>query len=167
MLSVALMALFWLLRGGWLDAVLAGITLAMGILPQEFPVIMIVFLALAARRLATQQVLTRRLNAIETLGQTTVLCVDKTGTLTRNRMAVAALPSTARNSTPRACRLASLPEAFHALLEYAVLASETEPHDPMEQALHRLAADTWPTPSTCIRSGHWRASTSCRPSCWP
>jgi Ca2+-transporting ATPase len=79
-LCVLLVLLFWLLRGGWLEALLAGITLAMGILPQEFPVIMIVFLALGARRLAAQQVLTRRLNAIETLGQTTVLCVDKTGT---------------------------------------------------------------------------------------
>lgn len=68
---------------------LAGITRAMGILPQELVVIMIVFLALAARRLAVQQVLTRRLNAIETPGQTTVLCVDKTGTLTRERMAAA------------------------------------------------------------------------------
>jgi Ca2+-transporting ATPase len=67
-LCLLLVLLFWTLRGGWLDALLAGITLAMGILPQEFPVIMIVFLALGARRLAAQQVLTRRLNAIETLG---------------------------------------------------------------------------------------------------
>jgi len=71
-LCLALAALYWALRGGWLDAMLAGITLAMGILPQEFPVIMIVFLALGARRIAAQRVLTRRLNAIETLGETTV-----------------------------------------------------------------------------------------------
>jgi Ca2+-transporting ATPase len=87
-LCALLVALFWWLRGGWLQALLAGITLAMGMMPQEFPVIMIVFLAQAARRLATQRVLTRRLGAIETLGQTTVLAVDKTGTLTLNRMAV-------------------------------------------------------------------------------
>lgn len=139
-LSLALMVLFWLLRGGWLEAMLAGITLAMGLLPQEFPVIMIVFFALAARRLAAQQVLTRRLNAIETLGQTTVLCVDKTGTLTRNRMAVAALAIDGEDLDTESLPPGDLPETFHALLEVALLASETEPHDPMEQALHRLAA---------------------------
>ena len=138
-LCVLLAALFWFLRGGWLEAVLAGITLAMGILPQELPVIMIVFLALAARRLAAQQVLTRRLNAIETLGQTTVLCVDKTGTLTQNRMAVAALCAGDQTLDARNLEQASLPEPFHELLEYAVLASEIDPHDPMEQAFHQLA----------------------------
>ncbi len=143
-LSVGLIALFWLLRGGWLEAMLAGITLAMGILPQELPVVMIVFFALAARRLATQQVLTRRLGAIETLGQTTVLCVDKTGTLTRNRMDVAVLATEVEATEgvaidTRGLPPGDLPEAFHTLLEVALLASETEPNDPMEQALHRLA----------------------------
>ena len=138
-LCLLLAGLFWTLRGGWLEAVLAGITLAMGILPQELPVIMIVFLALAARRLATHQVLTRRLNAIETLGQTTVLCVDKTGTLTQNRMAVSALCVGEAMLETQGLSPDSLPEVFHELLEYAVLASEIEPHDPMEQAFHRLA----------------------------
>lgn len=139
-LCALLVALYWLLRGDALQALLAGITLAMGVLPQEFPVIMIVFLALAARRLARQQVLTRRLSAIETLGQTTVLAVDKTGTLTFNRMAVAALSVDGDTLHVRGQLDATLPERFHELLEYAVLASETEPHDPMEQAFHRLAA---------------------------
>jgi Ca2+-transporting ATPase len=140
-MCAALVGLFWLLRGGWLEAILAGITLAMGILPQELPVIMIVFFAIAARRLAAQQVLTRRLNAIETLGQTTVLCVDKTGTLTCNRMAVATLVAGDGSIDLAGLQPGGLPEAFHALLEVALLASETEPHDPMEQALHRLAAE--------------------------
>jgi P-type Ca2+ transporter type 2C len=140
-LSVALMALFWLVRGDWLVAMLAGITLAMSLLPQELPVIMIVFFALAARRLAVQQVLTRRLNAIETLGQTTVLCVDKTGTLTRNRMTVAALATDDGHVDTLDLPQGGLPEKFHALLEVALLACETAPHDPMEQALHRLAAE--------------------------
>ena len=134
-----LVATFWLLRGTPLEALLAGITLAMSVLPQEFSVIMIVFFALGARRMAARQVLTRRLNAIETLGQTTVLCVDKTGTLTQNRMAVAALSANGHALDVRGLADGDLPEPFHELLEYAVLASETEPHDPMEQAFHRFA----------------------------
>ncbi|MFZ5505985.1 MAG: cation-translocating P-type ATPase [Pseudomonadota bacterium] len=142
-LCVLLAASYALLRGGWLDGLLYGITLAMGILPQEFPVILIVFLAFGARRIAAHRVLTRRLAAIETLGQTTVLCTDKTGTLTRNRMDVAAL------SVDDALlllddggeRVDALPETYHRLIEYAVLASETEPHDPMEQAFLRLAGE--------------------------
>ena len=138
-LCVLLAALYWALRGGWLDGLLAGITLAMGILPQEFPVILIIFLALGARRIARQRVLTRRLNAIETLGEATVLCVDKTGTLTQNRMGIAALCVGQRILDPRDLGNDGLPEEFHELLEYAVLASEIEPHDPMEQAFHKLA----------------------------
>ena len=135
LLSLLLAGLFWLLRGDGLAAILAGITLAMGLLPQELAVIMIVFFALGARRLAARQVLTRRLNAIETLGATTVLCVDKTGTLTQNRMALAALWV-----DDQTWEAGPLPEAFHALVAYAVLASEIEPHDPMERALHDFAA---------------------------
>ena len=140
-LCTLLVLLFWALRGGWLDALLAGITLAMGILPQEFPVILIVFLALGARRLAAQQVLTRRLNAIETLGSATVLCVDKTGTLTQNRMAVAVLAVDGAELDVVGLPAAGLPEPFHELLEFAILASETDPRDPMEQALHRLSGE--------------------------
>ena len=139
LLSSGLVLLFWLLRGGWLDALLAGIALAMSLLPQEFAVIMIIFMAMAARRLAAQQVLTRRLHSIETLGETSVLCVDKTGTLTENRMRVAAL--CADNQTIDVSQPLSepLPDAHLTLLEYAVLASEIAPHDPMEQAFHQLA----------------------------
>ncbi len=137
-LSAGLGLLFWALRGDALQAVLASITLAMSLLPQELAVIMVVFLALAARRLARQQVLTRQLQALETLGQTTVLCVDKTGTLTQNRMAVAALATPTQTLDTRNMPSA-LPEAFHELLEYAVLASEIDAHDPMERAVHALA----------------------------
>jgi Ca2+-transporting ATPase len=136
--SLGLALLYWLLRGSALEALLAGITLAMSLLPQEFPVIMIVFFALGARRIAAHRVLTRRLNAIETLGETTVLCVDKTGTLTQNRMAVAALWANGRLLEVED-GLGDLPEPYHELLEYAVLASETEPHDPMELAFHQVA----------------------------
>lgn len=131
--------LYWILRGGWLQGLLSGITLAMGILPQEFPVIMIVFFAFGARRIAGQRVLTRRLNAIETLGETTVLCVDKTGTLTQNRMALTAMSVAGQILETGNIRGQDLPEAYHELLEYAVLASEIEPHDPMELAFHQFA----------------------------
>jgi Ca2+-transporting ATPase len=117
-LCLALAVLYWILRGGWMDGLLVGITLAMGILPQ---------------------VLTRRLNAIETLGETTVLCVDKTGTLTENRMAVAALSVGGQIMETADLAAGELPESYHELLEFAVLASEIDPHDPMELAFHRFA----------------------------
>ena len=138
-LCLVLVVLFWALRGDLLHAFLAGITLAMGILPQEFPVILIVFMALGARRMAVHQVLTRRLNAIEILGETTVLCVDKTGTLTQNRMALVRLSVGGTDLDVTALPDGELPEAYHELLEYALLASEIDPNDPMETAVHKLA----------------------------
>ena len=139
--SLSLMVLFWWLRSGWLEAMLAGIGLAMALLPQEFAVIMIIFFAFAARRLGKQHVLTRRLHAIETLGETTVLCVDKTGTLTQNRMQVEALCILSEQIFTTDLSKLSLPPAFHELLEYAVLASEITPHDPMEKAFHQLSSE--------------------------
>lgn len=125
--------------GSWIDGGLSGITLAMAVLPQEFPVIMIVFFALGARRIARQGMLTRRLNAIETLGKTTVLCVDKTGTLTENRMQLAALHVDGQTQLLSQLSGRALDEHFHALVEFAILSCEQDPHDPMEQALHHFA----------------------------
>ena len=136
-LCVALALIYGFTTGSWFEGVLSGITLAMAALPQEFPVIMIVFFALGARRIAQHQVLTRNLNAIETLGKTTVLCVDKTGTLTENRMRVAAL--LADGQTLPTNGLTRLPVVFAELVRYTVLGSEIEPHDPMEQAFHDFA----------------------------
>ena len=138
LLSLLLITLFWWLRSGLLEGVLAGIGLAMALLPQEFAVIMIVFFALAARRLAAAQVLTRRLHAIESLGETTVLCVDKTGTLTQNRMQVAALCVPGQRLMLDPAHRVQFSDGFRELLDYAVLASETLPHDPMEKAFHAL-----------------------------
>ncbi len=140
LLSLLLFFLFYLLRDDVFGAVLAAIGLAMALLPQEFPVIMIVVLALAARRLSVNQVLTRRLKAIETLGQTTILCVDKTGTLTYNRMQVAAMAIGDQLYELQISNNTTLSPDCDALLASAVLASETEPHDPMEKALHQLAS---------------------------
>ena len=88
-LAVALTLLFWVLRGDFLQGFLAGLTLSIAILPEEFPVVLSVFMALGAWRLAKSNVLARKSQTIETLGSATVLCTDKTGTLTENRMAVA------------------------------------------------------------------------------
>ncbi|MDE2277061.1 MAG: cation-translocating P-type ATPase, partial [Burkholderiales bacterium] len=141
-LSVALVLVHGLLKGDWLQALLAGIALAMAMLPEEYPVVMTVFPALGARRLSKQGVLTRRINAIETLGATTVLCSDKTGTLTENRMTVTHLAAggvgLGDRLTLSAAAQANLPEAFHALVEVAILASVVDPYDPMEQAFHQL-----------------------------
>ncbi len=137
--SVFMLLLFGLTRGDWLGAVLVAIALAMALLPQEFTVVLTVLPALGAWRLAKLQVLTRRIAAIETLGATSVLCVDKTGTLTENRMTVAELyvpPD--QNLVIDYDTKAKLPEVWHALVEYSILASVVEPFDPMEKAFHRL-----------------------------
>ncbi len=120
-LSLLLAAYYIATRGDWLAGILAGVTLAMAILPEEFPVVLTVFLALGAWRIGHHGVLTRRMPAIETLGAATVLCVDKTGTLTENRMALVDViaPATARER----------------VVEAAALACELEPFDPMELAI--------------------------------
>ncbi|UIJ46308.1 cation-translocating P-type ATPase [Sphingomonas cannabina] len=130
--------LFGLLRGGWLDAALAGIALAMSMLPEEFPVVLAVFMAMGAMRMSRVRVLARRAAAIETLGSATVLCTDKTGTLTENRMRVAelALPDGRTFASDGAA--AAPPRDFWTIAELGVLASEPEPFDPMEAAFHAL-----------------------------
>lgn len=141
-LSLSLVLMHGLQRGDWLQALLAGIALAMAMLPEEYPVVLTVFPALGARRLSKEGVLTRRINAIETLGATTVLCSDKTGTLTENRMTVTHLvaggvAADQRFAVPTG-EGAELPEPFHALVEVAILASVVDPFDPMEKAFHQL-----------------------------
>ena len=128
------------LRGDWLGALLAGIALAMALLPQEFTVVLTVLPALGAWRLSKEKVLTRRIAAIETLGATSVLCADKTGTLTENRMTVTQLyvPDGAASLSVDYAGTTELPEAFHTLVEYSILASMADPFDPMEKAFHRL-----------------------------
>ncbi len=85
-LCVLIVVVYGLTHSNWLEGFLAGITLAMAMLPEEFPVVLTIFLALGAWRISLRQVLTRRVPAVEMLGAATVLCVDKTGTLTLNRM---------------------------------------------------------------------------------
>jgi Ca2+-transporting ATPase len=127
-------------RGSLFDGLLAGLALAMSILPEEFPVVLTIFLALGAWRLSRKRVLTRRVAAIEALGAATVLCVDKTGTLTVNRMSVTRLVAGGRPLDVTGSE--TLPDEFHELVEYAVLASRRAPFDPMEQAIRELGLRT-------------------------
>ena len=142
-LALVLLLTVWygITRGDWLNGILAGLTLAMALLPAELPLILTIFLGLGAWRIARQQVLTRRMSAIDMLGAATVLCVDKTGTLTQNRMAVAQVivdGAVHLFDEGDAAVPGDFPEAFHATLEYAVLASHREPFDPMEIAIRTV-----------------------------
>ncbi len=140
--SVLAVLLYGTLRGGWLDALLAGIALGMSMLPEEFPVVLTVFMAMGAWRISRARVLTRRAAAIETLGSATVLCTDKTGTLTENRMSIAELRlKSAETFRPRETVGARIPEEFHDLVEFGVLASARDPFDPMEKAFHDLGRE--------------------------
>lgn len=116
-----------------LDSLLSGIALAMAVLPEEIPVILTVFLAMGAWRISKEKVLTRRVAAVEALGAITVLAVDKTGTLTQNRMAVVELTIADGCFTPEGASI--MPEAFHAIAEFAMLATPGDPFDPMEKAI--------------------------------
>ena len=136
-LSCIVAALLYAARSGsWVDGVLAGLTLAMAIIPEEFAVVWTVMLALGAWRLAQRGVLTRQAQAIEALGTTTVLCVDKTGTLTHNRMELVALAAPHEAVVWVAEGRADA--HFEPLLHAAMLASADDGLEPMDQALLRL-----------------------------
>ena len=138
MACVLAIVLYGLLRDDWLEAILGGIALGMSMLPQEFPLVLSAFMVMGAWRLSKARVLTRRATAIEMLGSATVLCTDKTGTLTENRMALAELRTT---TTIWRCQARSAsPEPVNALVEAAVLASARDSFDPMEKAIAEQAA---------------------------
>ena len=137
-LCAVVVIVYGLTRGNWLDGFLAGIALAMAVLPEEFAVVLVVFLALGAWRISRNRVLTRSMPAIEALGETTVLCVDKTGTITLNRMEVTKLFA---KDVGYGIHLGGpLPEAFHTLVEFSILASQRDPFDPMEKALKEFGS---------------------------
>ncbi|MEI8349003.1 MAG: cation-translocating P-type ATPase [Candidatus Omnitrophota bacterium] len=137
-LCVLVVVIYGLTRGNWLHGILSGLTLSMAMLPEEFPVVLLIFLTLGAWRISKSQVLTRRTPAIETLGAATVLCTDKTGTLTLNAMHLTTLSAKGvcydidtKNNKP-------LPEAVHDLMEHGILASQKDPFDPIEKEIKRL-----------------------------
>ncbi|HEX7627896.1 MAG TPA: cation-translocating P-type ATPase [Candidatus Methanoperedens sp.] len=122
-------------RGDWLNGILAGLGLSMALIPEEFSVVLVIFLGMGAWRMSKRKVLTRRMPAIETLGSATVLCVDKTGTLTMNRMILNSIFSNDQYYDIEKNGHMPLPEKFHELLEYSYLASQKDPFDPVEKEI--------------------------------
>ena len=137
-LSALVVVVYGFTRGDWLHGLLSGIALAMAMLPEEFPVVLTIFLALGAWRIAQKRVLTRRVPAVEALGSARVLCVDKTGTLTLNRMSVAKIFAAGEFYDLTERPQEPIPETFHELAEFSILASPKDPFDPMEKALKEL-----------------------------
>lgn len=137
-LCIVIAVVYGFTRGFWLKGFLAGLTLAMSILPEEFPVIFTVFMALGAWRISKENVLARTRGAVETLGSASVLCVDKTGTLTQNKMSLKKIWSNGIFLDTTSEDIPDIPELFHELLEYGILASKKDPFDPMEKELLRF-----------------------------
>lgn len=139
--GAAAVLLYGFLRGSWLEAMLSGIALGMSLLPEEFPLVIAVFMAMGAWRISKARVLTRRASAIEALGATTVLCTDKTGTLTENRMTVVTIvgEQTRWNQTINQGASTQLSGVAREILNAALYACPREPTDPMDVALKGLA----------------------------
>jgi Ca2+-transporting ATPase len=160
LVSLLALVLYGTLRGGWLEAVLAAITIGMAMLPEEFPVVLTVFMAMGAWRISRARVLTRRAAAIETLGSATVLCTDKTGTLTENRMSIAELRAKHGDTLAAPAPLtAALPTDARSLAFYGLMASAPEPFDPMEKAFHDFVRDRMSDAPVPSRSGWTLART--------
>ncbi|MGZ3753284.1 MAG: cation-translocating P-type ATPase, partial [Mucilaginibacter sp.] len=117
-----------------LDSLLKALTLAMSILPEEIPVAFTTFMALGAWRLMKMGIVVKQMKTVETLGSATVICTDKTGTITENKMSLAKLfvLSSQNVSDPES----ELAKDEKELIRVAMWASEPIPFDPMEIALH-------------------------------
>jgi P-type Ca2+ transporter type 2C len=137
-LCVLVVVIYGLTRGDWLKGVLSGLTLSMAMLPEEFPVVLIIFLTLGAWRISKKQVLTRRTHAVETLGAATVLCSDKTGTITMNAMILDTVCVNGALFKIKGHKGNSLPEKLHDIIEYGILASQKDPFDPIEKEVRKV-----------------------------
>ncbi|WP_064197469.1 MULTISPECIES: cation-translocating P-type ATPase [Emticicia] len=117
-----------------LDSLLKALTLAMSILPEEIPVAFTTFMALGAWRLMKMGIVVKQMKTVETLGSATVICTDKTGTITENRMSLAKIfvLGSDKITEPNS----ALTDTEKNLIEIAMWASEPIPFDPMEIALH-------------------------------
>lgn len=125
----------YLIKQDFIGGILNGLTLAMAILPEEFPVVLTIFLTIGAWRISRKNVLTRRAATIETLGAATVLCSDKTGTLTFNRMELGALATSDKYLELLGSTKNKLDTEFINLLSTSILASQADPFDPIEKEL--------------------------------
>lgn len=123
-----------------LHSLLQSLTLAMSILPEEIPVAFTTFMALGAWRLMKQGIIVKQMKTVETLGSATVICTDKTGTLTENKMSLAQLYLLSENKIFKPTEPLNDPE--RALIAYAMWASEPIPFDPMEKALYLSYQET-------------------------
>ncbi len=141
-LCVLVALVYGLLHSDWASGILLGLTMAISMVPEELPVVLTIFLALGAWRISRRGVLTRRIPAIETLGSATVLCADKTGTLTQNRMSLRSLSASQGFVEIEDQQEARLTGEYQKLLAAAVLASQAEPFDPMEKAIRGLGQKT-------------------------
>ena len=132
-ISVGVVLAFYFTRGHFIQSLLNGLAAAMAILPEEFPVVLTIFLALGAWRLSKNNVLTRKPSAIETLGSATVLCSDKTGTITQNKMEIAALYCNGEMVLKNAFQEKN--NHISNLITTAFSASQKDSIDPMEKAI--------------------------------
>ncbi|WP_411823339.1 cation-translocating P-type ATPase [Leptospira sp. 'Mane'] len=135
---LALALYFGIGQGKWMEGILSGLTLAIALLPEELPLVLTIFFAFGAFRLSQKKILTRRSSIIETLGAATVLCTDKTGTITQNKMTIRCLADLIDPPfSPDKDNL--VPEKFYDLIKYGNFASKKDPFDPMEKAFLKIA----------------------------
>ncbi len=137
-LCILMVITYILIKGDVVGGLLSGLALSMAVLPEEFPVVLVIFLTLGAWRISKSEVLTRRSDAIETLGAATVLCADKTGTLTMNKMELSNLYANNSFFELDDTKAKDLPENFKTLLKCGILASQKDPFDPIEKELNKM-----------------------------
>ncbi len=140
--AVAVVVIYGITRKDWVEGMLAGIAATMALIPEEFPVVLTLFLAIGAWRMSQKQVIARRAAVIETLGSATVICVDKTGTITMNQMAVQELKV---NGDVYVLDGNAVPDKYREIINCGLLASPINPFDPMDKAFHAIAnhEDDW------------------------
>ena len=139
-LCAVVAVLYAVIKGDIIAGLLSGLTLSISMLPEEFPVVLLIFMTLGAWRISKRKVLTRRAAAIETLGAATVLCTDKTGTLTLNKMQLDTLYAKGSSHELSSQAGENLPEKFKDLLLCGILASQKDPFDPIEKELNKVGS---------------------------
>jgi len=135
---ISVVTIYGSTRHNWLEGGLAGIAAAMALIPEEFPIILTLFLAIGAWRMSQVRVIARRPSAIESLGSISVLCVDKTGTLTENKMTITEVQI---GDTRFPTRSGDKPAQVSELLDIGALACPTSIFDPMDRAFQELRSE--------------------------